>query len=385
MFARVPVPTRTCLSVAGSGLLAFALVACSQSEPEGAVEPVSPLVEEAGARVKTPVKQPRPVRVKPVERREAPAPEVASSEAEAPAMEGALAETTVPAGEQTAPAMPTAPVLQPVETPATFTPAAPGKRIARIEVPGPYVAVTFDDGPSASLTPQVLDIFNRHGARATFFVLGQNANRNRSLLARAAAEGHEIGSHTWSHINMRASSSEKILSELDRTATVIESVTGSRPRVMRPPYGSTNKGLVDMVYGRYGTPSILWDVDTQDWKKPGVQTVIDRAVGRAKPGSIILLHDIHSSTIAAVEGIVTGLQARGFQLVTVSELIAMGRRAAGVETPAAPAATSPAELPLPETGAVSISAAPAVPPAVPVDAPQENAGAEGQLSENCES
>ncbi len=390
IFARVPVPVRKCLSVAAPGLLAFALAACSQSaEPEAVAEPVSPLVEEAGTKVKTPGKKARPVKVKSVEKRVSSAPVAlpSASTTPAPVELPTTAELLSPAapGADTMPVTPSASVLQPIAAPASFSPSAPGKRIARVAVPSPCVAVTFDDGPSASLTPQVLDIFNRHGAHATFFVLGQNANRNRSLLARAAAEGHEIGSHTWSHINMRTSSAEKILSELDRTASVIEGATGSRPKVMRPPYGSTNKGLVDMVYGRFGTPSILWDVDTKDWTKPGVQTVINRAVGQAKPGSIILLHDIHPSTIAAVEGIVTGLQARGFQLVTVSELIAMGRRAAGVETPAVSAPASQEEEPLPDTGAVSISAAPVEQPAEPAVAPVENAVEETQLSENCES
>ncbi len=243
-----------------------------------------------------------------------------------------------------------------------------------MHVPGPYVAVTFDDGPSASLTPRVLDIFNSHGAHATFFVQGQNAAHNRSLLARAAAEGHEIGSHTWNHINMGTSSTATIVNQLDRTAEVIEQATGRRPKVMRPPYGSINSSLVNLVYNRYGTPAILWDVDTNDWRKPGVQTVVNRAVNGARPGSIILLHDIHASTVEAVEGIVTGLQARGFKLVTVSELIALGGgRATAAAAPLPEAAepapsagqpAAPAESVSQETaGAASIGTAPEVPAA----------------------
>ncbi len=285
-----------------------------------------------------------------------------------------------------APGEEAAPAFRPVEM-APFVPSAPGKRIAHVSVPGPYVAVTFDDGPHAALTPQVLDIFNRHGAHATFFVLGQNANRHRGILARAVAEGHEVGAHTWSHINMRASSEDKIKSELDRTNAVIEEATGHAPKVMRPPYGSVNPALVNMVYNRYGTPAILWDVDTNDWRKPGVQTVVNRAVGKARPGSIILLHDIHASTLAAVEDIVTGLQARGFKLVTVSELIALGRSAAGAsapvrvpEEPAAEAVTPVVEplqaqqQQLPQ-GAAAIGAAPepAAESAEPAPAPQESA------------
>ena len=121
---------------------------------------------------------------------------------------------------------------------------------------------------------------------------------------------------------MARSSMSKIDSEVSRTSDVIRSITGKTPVVMRPPYGATTAGIVKHMYDRYGMRSIMWDVDTQDWRKPGVSTVVSRAVNNAKPGSIILVHDIHASTLAAVEGIVTGLQARGFKLVTVSQLMA---------------------------------------------------------------
>ncbi len=198
------------------------------------------------------------------------------------------------------------------------------RKVEHVRVEKPYVAITFDDGPHPTLTPQVLDIFKKHGARATFFVLGRSATDNRSILARAAAEGHEIGVHSWSHINMCHSGDALIQSEFDRSIRVIEQATGYRPWLMRPPYGSTNPRLVNMMYTRYGMPSIIWDVDTSDWRRPGVQKVIRSAVDGAKPGSIILLHDIHPTTLAAVEEIVTGLQERGFQLVTVSQLLAQG-------------------------------------------------------------
>ncbi len=357
-------PVKNGLLASAMGLSALVMaVGCQQAAPGELPElasPVTEAVEPAPVRNNTP--KPRSVKEKNQACKETPA---------------------APSAEPVA-----APVFRPAEVATPFVPSVPGKRIARVNVPGPYVAVTFDDGPHAALTPQVLDIFNRHGAHATFFVQGQNATRNRNLLARAVAEGHEVGSHTWSHINMRASSREKIVSELDRTAAVIEEATGSRPKVMRPPYGSVNQPLVDMVYKRYGTPSIMWDVDTNDWRKPGVEIVVRRAVGQAKPGSIILLHDIHSSTVAAVEDIVTGLQARGFKLVTVSELIALGRNAAGASAPArepeepvaeamSPAAEVPA-APVPQepqcqqqpVGGASIGTAPA-PAAAEVPAEQK--------------
>ena len=236
----------------------------------------------------------------------------------------------------------TEPQVKPVGPDKPFKPSMPGMRVSSVSVPGKYVAITFADGPSSSLTTQVLDILKRHGASATFFVLGDNASRNPSILARAVAEWHEIGNHTYSHIKMTSASAETIRSEISRTAAVIESATGRKAKVMRPPYGATNANIVSNMFNNYGMRSILWNIDTQDWRHPGVGVVVQRAVGGAKPGSIILLHDIHSSTLAAVEGIVTGLQARGYKLVTVSQLIEMGRQAA--QQPAAPAAepTTPA-------------------------------------------
>ena len=256
----------------------------------------------------------------------------------------------------------------------SYAPRKPGRRVSRVNVPGKYVAVTFDDGPSPVYTPQVLDILKRHGARATFFVVGRSAAKHKSLLARAVAEGHEIANHTYTHIKMTASSRKTVASEIERTTAAIKAATGYEPTVMRPPYGAVNSGLVDMMYNDYGFYTVLWDVDTRDWQKPGVSKVVSRAVGQAEPGSIILLHDIHASTLAAVEQIVVGLQQRGYKLVTVSQLIAMGRRASGEGGPATPEDAAPAEIPVglapidvvssEPTAAAEISGQPAEQPAM---------------------
>lgn len=290
----------------------------------------------------------------------------------------------------------------------SITPKKPGLRVSRVQMPGMYVALTFDDGPSSAYTPKVLDILNRHGAKGTFFVLGSNAKRCSSIVSRAAAEGHEIGVHTWTHINMARSSMTKIDSEVGRTAEIIRTITGKSPAVMRPPYGATTAAIVRHMYDRYGMRSILWDVDTQDWRKPGVSTVISRAVNKAKPGSIILVHDIHGSTLAAIEGIVTGLQARGFKLVTVSQLMAKAGAYAApkqptelpgateVTVPAAPVTAQSAETPsstdAPAPAVVPVQAAPEpvaepevqapapAPDAEPQPVTPQNVGAEATLT-----
>lgn len=254
--------------------------------------------------------------------------------------------------QQTAPVIPTKPQRP-------FVPRTPGHRVSQVSVPGKYVAITFDDGPSSANTSQILDILQRHGARATFFVLGENAVRNKGLLARAVAEGHEIANHTYSHIKMTGVSKQTVTREIERTNEIIKSATGFYPTAMRPPYGAINSELVDMMYNNYGMHAVLWDVDTRDWQHPGVSKVVQRAVGNAQSGSIILLHDIHASTVNAVEEIVTGLQARGFKLVTVSQLIEMGRRAAAPAPEVAPAG---APVAAPDVPGTPVSPAPEVSP-----------------------
>ncbi len=201
-------------------------------------------------------------------------------------------------------------------------PTKPGRKVFGAAMNGPYVALTFDDGPHPVNTPRILDILNKYGAKATFYVLGERVQRHPSILARAVASGHEIGVHTWDHPSLTSISRDAVKSQMDRSITAINSATGGRKiRTMRPPYGAINTGLVDYFASEYGLTTVMWNVDTNDWRRPGVSVVTSRAVNSAKSGSIILLHDIHSPSADAVEGIVKGLQARGFQLVTVGELL----------------------------------------------------------------
>lgn len=307
-------------------LVLAGLFACNQQSQNGVVPTASPEVKPVKPLVKS--AQPKPP-VKPVNPVKPAAPVK-------PVVPVTPAEPT--SGQSGITAAPEPPA---VAEPVKLKPL--GKRVSRVPMEGMYVALTFDDGPHPSLTNKALEILNRHGAKGTFFVLGQNVARYKSVVSAAASGGHEIGVHTWSHIKMNSSSRARVDSEISRTQNLIGSVTGVLPRVMRPPYGATNKTLVDHMFNRYGMASILWDVDTVDWRKPGVSTVINTAVTKAKPGSIILVHDIHASTIDALEGIVTGLQARGFKLVTVSELMAIGKReAAAAAAPEAPAEPEPA-------------------------------------------
>ena len=217
-------------------------------------------------------------------------------------------------------------------TPPTSSPIAlagtpPCRRYCSVRVNGPYVAMSFDDGPSATLTPKLLDILKERGIKVTFFVIGENAVQHPEILARAAAEGHEIGNHTWDHPQLTKLSDVRVQEELNKTSDVIFQATGKKPTLLRPPYGAMNPRLCHMIEEQDGMKIILWSVDPLDWKRPGSQVVSQRILAGTKPGAIILSHDIHPGTVGAMAATLDALLAKGYKFVTVSELIAMEAKA----------------------------------------------------------
>lgn len=178
------------------------------------------------------------------------------------------------------------------------------------------VALTFDDGPGAK-TGKLLNDLKRENAVATFFVLGPNAKSHPKLIERMVDEGHEVGNHTWSHRSLSALSPVQIRSEIDRTNEAIFAAVEQPATLLRPPYGARNPTINRLAR----TPVILWDVDTMDWKHRNTGKVVETAVSQTKPGSIVLMHDIHETTVAAVPEIVSRLKAKGYAFVTVSELL----------------------------------------------------------------
>jgi peptidoglycan-N-acetylglucosamine deacetylase len=192
-----------------------------------------------------------------------------------------------------------------------------------VHVNGPYIAMTFDDGPSATLTPKLLDLLAARHIKVTFFVIGENVAEHPEIVARAAREGHEIGNHSWSHPNFGKMSDERVRQQLWRTDTAIQSATGTRPTLMRPPYGSITAREKRWIHEELGYDIILWDVDPYDWKRPGPAVVRNRILKETQPGSIVLSHDIHPGTVEAMPSTLDALAAKGFKFVTVSELIRM--------------------------------------------------------------
>lgn len=178
------------------------------------------------------------------------------------------------------------------------------------------VALTFDDGPHAVVTPQVLNTLKQYGAKATFYVLGRNVQAHPELAKRIVEEGHEIGNHTWSHPNLVQLSDDAILNEYDRTTEAIHKATGTTPATFRPPYGSTN----DRVKSLLPLPSIVWTIDTLDWKHRNADMTVTNVSSALHNNAIILMHDIHQPTADALDRVLAALQAAGYECVTISEL-----------------------------------------------------------------
>lgn len=179
----------------------------------------------------------------------------------------------------------------------------------------PMVALTFDDGPGV-YTERLLDCLEAYDAKATFFVVGTNAAKYQSTLKRMSELECEIGNHTYSHPNLTNVSVSEINRQMNLTNGYISSATGSIATVMRPPYGAHNS----TVRSNVGLPVILWSIDTRDWETKNTQSTVNSVLNAVKDGDIVLMHDIHKTTVAAAEIIIPELIDRGYQLVTVSKL-----------------------------------------------------------------
>lgn len=176
------------------------------------------------------------------------------------------------------------------------------------------VALTFDDGPSQQ-TPRLLDTLAKAGAPATFFMLGQNVDKHPDIVARAVADGHAIGTHSWSHTDYRTLIAAQQADDLGRTETVIQSIAATDLTWFRPPYGRYNDDTRWL-----GRTLALWDVDTRDWEHRRPDRTVSIGLDLVEPGSIILLHDLHAASVDAVPLLIADLRAAGFELVTLSQL-----------------------------------------------------------------
>ena len=184
-----------------------------------------------------------------------------------------------------------------------------------IDINKKMIALTFDDGPNYN-TSKILEILNKYNVRATFFVLGSKINHNEKIIKTMDEYGMEIGNHTYSHKLMTKMDSDSIIKEINDTNNLVYEVIGKYPKLVRPSYGSFNKKIKESI----NMPIIIWNIDTLDWKSHNSEKIVSRVMNKVSDGDIILMHDIYSATVKAVDILVPKLISEGYQLVSVSEL-----------------------------------------------------------------
>ncbi len=184
-------------------------------------------------------------------------------------------------------------------------------------VEAPKIALTFDDGPSAAWTPALLDGLKERGVKATFFLIGENADKNPEIVKRMAEEGHLIGNHTYHHVELTKVSENEARLELADTSAVIVRITGKEPEYMRPPFGAWQRKLEQEIQ----MLPVLWTIDPLDWTTENQDEIVNKVVTEAEENDIILLHDCYKSSIEAGLRIIDILQEEGFVFVTVDKLL----------------------------------------------------------------
>ena len=190
-------------------------------------------------------------------------------------------------------------------------------RTSVTKVEAPRVALTFDDGPNARYTPLLLEGLRKRNIHATFFLLGENILKNKELLLRMQKDGHLIGCHTWSHVQLDKISPSSASREILKTNSLIYHITGTYPTCLRPPYGAWKKDLelpVTML-------PVFWDVDTLDWQSQNPESILDIVRKNVQDGSIILMHDSYDSSVRAALAITDELTEKGYDFVTADQLL----------------------------------------------------------------
>src|SRR6266508_1242781 len=222
--------------------------------------------------------------------------------------------------------------------PASVTEGGPVQRVAADgtvttrTMPAKTIALTFDDGPDAKWTPRVLDVLARYRAHGTFFTIGSQVNLHPDIARRALAEGHELGAHTFTHVDLAATPAWQRDIELTLTGNAIAAATGRIPVLLRPPYSAEPDAVSGAAYqamrqaGRAGYLIVLADLDTEDWRRPGVPALIAAATPQNGAGAVVMLHDgggDRSQMLAALEVLIPRLQAQGYRFTTVSEALGL--------------------------------------------------------------
>lgn len=195
----------------------------------------------------------------------------------------------------------------------------------RINTKDKMIALTFDDGPSPTFTPQILDILKKNNVKGTFFVIAHEAEKYPDIVHRTVYEGHEIGNHTYNHKYLNRFTGDELKKEMVLAETAIIKAAGVKPKLFRPPGGYFNENIVT-VSKKLGYKVIIWSWEQQpvDWANPGEGAIIKRVLKNAASGNIVVFHDRggnRSQTVQALQPVIDGLKEKGFKMVTVSEML----------------------------------------------------------------
>jgi peptidoglycan-N-acetylglucosamine deacetylase len=237
-----------------------------------------------------------------------------SSPGSSPSLAPTPSATTKAASPSPIPSSTSNPTSSPTSAP-TSSPTGPKVNCAKLKC----VALTFDDGPGP-YTTKLLGYLKDKQAPATFFMLGQQVDTYPKIAKAVAQAGHEIGVHTWDHRSLSQLTAAQIDTELSSTVNILRTDAGVSATLLRPPYGAMNT-TVKTEAKKAGLAVILWNVDTLDWKTRNTEKTVASALKDTRRGSIILLHDIHKTSVAAVPAIIDGLRAQGYTFVTVTDLL----------------------------------------------------------------
>lgn len=181
----------------------------------------------------------------------------------------------------------------------------------------PMVALTFDDGPANGITNRIIEALVNNDSAATFFVVGSRVSNNSSLIEQIITTGNEIGNHTYSHTSLTKMSDDEFFNEINGVINDVNAIITTDVNIIRPTYGNYNQHVKDLS----PYPLILWSIDTEDWKYRDADRIYEHVMANVKDGDIILLHDLYESSAAAAERLIPALIEKGYQIVTVSELM----------------------------------------------------------------
>ncbi|MGI9952244.1 polysaccharide deacetylase family protein [Moorellaceae bacterium AZ2] len=197
------------------------------------------------------------------------------------------------------------------------------------EVPGAgrRVALTFDDGPVPGWTELYLHALDTAGVSATFFMVGRQAEAHPALVKAVQAGGHQVASHSWRHADLSKAAQEEIEEDLQRAAVVLQNITGQPVKYFRPPYGAVGPNLIAAA-ANLELQMVTWNVDPRDWSRPPAEVIVQLVMSHVSDGSIILLHESLPGTLAALPVLIHKLRNQGYELVTISDLIASSLAAA---------------------------------------------------------